>query len=163
MIQSLLIRIGLAAIVFGAGLYFGFQYAHNDCQADQGEAQVEAVEIHDQAAEAGQVVEQQAVKRRVNTESVFNGIQRGVITYVQTHPVATDCRLDDDGLRLWAAANAGADSDAACRGDDLLRAVAAAGERCDDGSADQPPRRGAGVPPLPGPAPGADRLAGGDQ
>jgi hypothetical protein len=163
MIKAVLIRIGLAAIVFGAGLYFGYTYERNDCQAEQAEAQVEAVEIHDQAAEAGQEVERQAVRRRVKTDAVFNGIQQGVISYAQTHPVATDCRLDADGLRLWAAANAGADPESACRSDDLVRALAAAGERCDDGSADQSHRRGSGLSPVPGSAPGADRLAGGNQ
>ena len=162
MIQSILIRIGLAAVVFALGAWLGYSYERNDRKADQAEAQAETVEIHDQAAEVGRVVEQAAVQRSVKTDAVFNGIQRGVIAYVQSHPAAIDCRLDDDGLRLWRAANAGADIESAAVGHGAVRTAAAAGERGDDGSADQSQRSGALVSPVPGSASGADQLAGGN-
>ncbi len=45
--------------------------------------------------------------RVARIQRVFQTIDREVIRYVQTHPLAADC-LDADGLQLWTAANAGA-------------------------------------------------------
>ena len=162
MIQTILIRIGLAAVVFALGAWLGYSYERNDRKADQAEAQTETIEIHDQAAEAGRVVERAAVQRNVKTDAVFNGIQRGVIAYAQSHPAAIDCRLDDDGLRLWRAANAGTDPDRAGSIDGAVRTAPATEERSNDGTADQPQRSGAFLPPVPQSAPGTDRLAGGN-
>ena len=161
--MSLPYRI-LAAVLVGIGLFLGGYFTgksneHNADEAKKGEALETAVEKHDQAEAVGQEVERQSAVRAAKTESVFNGIQQGVVTYAQNHPAA-DCSLDADGLRLWRAANDGADAEAAGSGQGGMPAAAAAEERQPDGSAGEPRDGGQAVPPVPGPAQGADRLAG---
>jgi len=161
--MSLPYRI-LAAVLLGIGLFLGGYVAgksneHNAYQAKQGEALEVAVEKHDEAAVVGQVAEHHSAVRAAKTESVFNGIQQGVVTYAQTHPAAM-CSLDPDGLRLWRAANDGADAEAAGGGQGGVPTVTGAAERQPDGSTGEPRDGGAGVSPVPGPAQSPDRLAG---
>jgi hypothetical protein len=162
--MSLPYRI-LAAVLIGLGLFLGGYFTgksneHNADEAKKGEALEAAVEKHDEVAAVGQEVEHQSTVRAAKTETVFNGIQQGVVIYAQKHPAAADCSLDPDGLRLWRAANDGADADAAGSGQGGVSAAAATGEREHDGSADEPRGGGQAVPPVPGPAQGADHLAG---
>lgn len=158
----------LAAILLGIGLFLGGYFTgksseHNADQAKQGEALEATVEKHDEAATVGQEAEQQSAVRAAKTESVFNGIQQGVVTYAQTHPAADHddhCSLDPDGLRLWRAANDGADAEAAGGGQGGVPAAAATDERPPGGSAGGPRDGGEGIPPVPGPAQSPDRLDG---
>lgn len=157
-----LIRLALAVAFLGAGAAFGYRYADNACKARKSEAQTVAIEQHDEAAVVGQTVERETVKRTVKTEAVFNGIQLGVIDYAQKHPAATDCRLDDDGLRLWHAANANAEPLPAAERDAAMRDAGTAAERGDDGSIEQSHRSRQGLSPVPGSASGSGELAGED-
>lgn len=162
--MSLPYRI-LAAVLVGLGLFLGGYFTgksneHNADEAKKGEALEAAVEKHDEVAAVGQEVEHQSTVRAAKTETVFNGIQQGVVIYAQKHPAAADCSLDPDGLRLWRAANDGADADAAGSGQGGVPAAAATGEREHDGSADEPRSSGQAVPPVPGPAQSPDHLAG---
>ena len=154
----ILLLVGVA--LFVAGYFTGTKAEHNANEAEKKHAQDVATELHNAKSIVGERVERETVQQTTKTEAVFNGINQGVITYAQNHPVADNCRLDDDGLRLWRAANAGADLEPATVGDSPVRTATAAGERGDDGSADQSQRSGAFVSPVPGSAPGADQLAG---
>lgn len=160
----------LAAVLIGIGLFLGGYFTgksneHNTEEAKKGEALEAAVEKHDEAETVGQEVERQSVVRTAKTESVFNGIQQGVVTYAQTHPAADHdghCSLDSDGLRLWRAANDGADAEAAGGGQGGVPTAAATDEREPGRSAGEPRDGGEGVPPVPGPAQSPDRLDGGN-
>ena len=158
----LLTVLVVAIVSSGGGAYLGYRYADNACQAKKEDAQDVAIEVHDGAAQAGQVVERKTARRAAKTEAVFNRVQQGVVAYVQTHSAAV-CGLDPDGLRLWNAANQGADSVAAAERDATVSDVAAADDGRADGSADQSHRGGQGVSPVPGPASGLSGLAGDDR
>ena len=158
-----LLAVLVVAIVSSAGgAYLGYRYADNACQAEKLAAQDVVIEEHDDAARAGKVVERETVRRAAKTEAVFNDVQQGVVAYVQTHPAAV-CSLDADGLRLWNAANQGADPAAAGERDATVPGVAAGDERDDDGPADQSHRGRQGVSPVPGSAPGLGGMAGDDR
>jgi hypothetical protein len=103
----------------------------------------------DQAAQ-----ESAAVRTRIVRE--FVPIEKEVIRYVQTAAAGVVC-LDDYGLQLWRAANAGGIDAAGAEpgGDAGLRAAAAAGERPGGEPAGEPPAGGEGVPPVRGAAAGA--------
>jgi len=160
---SILIAVLAGLVLFVAGYFIGKSNEQTANQAEQGKALEVAVEKHDQAAAAGQVVEQQSEARAAKTEAAFNTIQKGVVTYAQKHLAGpgSQCGLDPDGLRLWRAANDGADAGTAGGEDGALPAAAAAGEWKPDGSAGEPRRGGEGVSPVPGSAPGVDRLVEG--
>lgn len=144
---SILIAVLAGLFLFVAGYLTGKSNEQTANQAAQGKALEAAVEKHDQTAAAGQVVEQQSEARAAKTEAAFNIIQKGVVTYAQKHPVAgpgSQCGIDPDGLRLWRAANDGADACTAGGEDGALPAAAAAGEWKPDGPAGEPHRGGGG-------------------
>ncbi len=154
----ILLLVGVA--LFVAGYFTGTKAEHNANEAEKKHAQDVATELHNAKSIVGERVERETVQQTTKTEAVFNGINQGVITYAQNHPVADNCRLDDDGLRLWLAANQGTNTHPAAVRDAGVPGAAATAERSDDGSADQSHRGGQGVSPVPGSAPGADQLAG---
>ena len=158
--KTLLVRIGILAIVFALGAGLGYRYANTACKAGQAEAQVEAIETHDKKADVGKDIERITVQRAVKTEAVFSGIQQGVITYAQNHPAATDCHIGADGMRLWVAANEGADALATAERNAVLRGITAAEKRCDDRSAGKPYCGSQSLSPLQGSAQRVSRLVG---
>ena len=154
-----LLIMALAAVAMFIGGYFtGTKAEHNANEAQRAEAQDTAIGLHNAKSIVGERVERETVARTVKTEAVFNGLNQGVITYAQSHPVATDCRLDADGLRLWTAANAGADAQPVAERSAGMPVAAATAERWNDGSAEQSHRGGQGLSPVPGSAPGASQL-----
>lgn len=161
--NRLLITALAAVALFIAGYFTGIKAEHNANEAQRAEAQQTAIELHNAKTIVGERVERETVQRTVKTEAVFNGINQGVITYAQNHPVATDCRLDDDGLRLWSAANAGADAEPIGERSAGMRGIVTTAERRDDGSAEQPHRNGPGLSPVPRSTPWLDQLAGEDK
>jgi hypothetical protein len=158
-IDDLAGRIALVAGAVCVGAFFGYRYADNACEAQQGKAQAEVVVQHNDAADSGQAVEKKSVQRAAKTEAVFNGIQKGVTTYAQNHPV-DDCRLDADGLRLWRAANANTDALPSGERSAALSSAADAAERGDDGPSRQPYRGDEGISPVQGSASGVGGMAG---
>ena len=159
--HRLLFELLVCGVLFVAGYFLGRDDANKAQQAREKTALVAAVESHDTKATAGQLAERRSIQRASATETLFNGITQGAILYAQTHPVADDCHLDADGLRLWSSANAGAEADATGVQPGRVSTSTTAIERRADGSADQSHPDGQGVSPVPGPASGADRLAGG--
>ena len=160
LVSRLVTSVAIAAVAFAGGAYLGYHYASNASKAGTADAQTVAIENHDAAAVVGQAVERETVQRAVKTEAVFNGIQLGMISYAQNHPFNDVCRLDDDGLRLWNAANAGADATSSAERDAGMPGIASSSERSHDGSSDQSRRRGDGLSPVQGSAPGAGAVAG---
>lgn len=152
----------VAFLVFFAGFGAGKRVEHNANEARRAEAQQTAIELHNAVAIVGQRVERKAVERTAQTAAVFNGINQGAITYAQNHPVSTDCSLDDDGLRLWTAANTGADAQPAGSGTANVPDTASTAERPADGSADKSHRGGGDVSPMPRSALRAGAVAGGN-
>lgn len=159
--NRILFELLIAGVLFLTGYFLGKDDERTDQRARVATAMETVIAEHNQTAIVGQQVERRAVQRAATTETLFNGITQGAILYAQTHPVADDCRLDADGLRLWTRANAGAEAVATGSQPGGMSAAGAAGERRADGSPDQPHRDGQGVSPMPGSAPGSARLAGG--
>lgn len=161
--MSLSSRI-LAAVLIGLGLFLGGYFTgksneHNADDAKKGKALETAVEKHDEAEAVGQEVERQSAVRSAKTEAIFNGIQQGVITYAQTHR-PDDCGLDADGMRIWRAANDGADFETSSGGQGGVPSATAAEEQQPNGSTGEPRSSGQAVPPVPGPASSAGQLDG---
>lgn len=152
----------LLAILWAASLVWTYRFAvgntRNACEAAKIAPLQSAILRHHIAAAAGQGAERQAAVRATKTENIFNGLQTGVLTYVQTH--SSTCRLDADGLRLWAAANAGADTESATDVSDAVPAAAAAGQPEGYGALGESHRRGQELSPVSRPASGAGGLAG---
>lgn len=148
----------IAAICVGA-YFFGRTNQHNADQVKQSEVVEKGIEAHDRAAVAGQTAERQSESRKSKTEAVFNDITQREIVHAKQN-AAVQCSLDPDGLRLWRAANAGADADAAGDGYAAMPGAAAASQRSDQRSAVESHRGSEGVSPVPGSAPGVDQLAG---
>ncbi len=159
--NRILFELLICGVLFLTGYFMGKDDERTDQRARVATAMETVIAEHNQTAVVGQQVERRSVQRASATETLFNGITQGAILYAQSHPVADDCRLDADGLRLWTRANAGAEAAAAGDQPGDVSASVAAGERRADGSADQSHPDGQGVSPMPGSAPGAARLAGG--
>ena len=164
--RRLAIALGVliaAILLAGAAYRFGHKNEENAAKAEQLQTVEKSIEQHDQVAEIGRTVERKTVARKRATEETFNGIHGEEIKYVRTHADADAvCSLDDDGLRLWRAANTGADTDTAGGGNGDVSGAAATCERPADGSAGEPYCDGRGVSPVPRSPSGADRLAAGD-
>ena len=152
-----------AILLAGAAYRFGHKNEETANKAEQLQTVEKSIEQHDQVAEIGRTVERKTVARKRATQETFNGIHGEEIKYVRTHADADAvCSLDDDGLRLWRAANAGADADAAGGGHGDVSGAATTCQREDDGSVGEPPCNGGGVSPVPRSPSWVDRLAAGD-
>lgn len=158
----LLIALLTGGALFFGGYFLGKSDEREDQQARLAVAQGAAIARHDQAAAAGLVVERKVVHRAVKADAYFSQLKLGATRHAQTLPAA-DCGLDADGLRLWQAASAGPEAAAAGEPDGAMPGAADAGVGGVDGPAEQPHRRDAPVPPLPGPADGAGAMAGDDR
>ena len=159
--ERVLASLLAAGLLFFGGYFVGKSDERQDQQVREKKALEASVELHVQRAEAGQRVELSSAQREEKTAVIFNGISHQVIDYAQKHALDLDCRLDDSGLRLWNAANAGATAPEASAGHAALSAAAPGAKRGTDGAVGQPHRGGEALPRVPGSSPGADRLAGG--
>ena len=161
--SRLLILVLTAITLFAAGVRVGIVAERNANEAERAEALDQGIVRHERKAAVGQATEKKRAARAARTEAVFDAIQQGVLDHAQQHPVPRPC-LDDDGLRHWRAANAGADADATGEPDAAVPGdSAAAGERIRDGSPGESRGHDAQLSPLPGSAPGVGGLAGGDR
>lgn len=110
---SLLFDLLMIVAMGVTGYFWGVHNARTACEAAKVVPLVQSIEQHNEKVAVGQVVERQAARQAAKTESFFTGVERGVLTHAQTHPVAGDCSLDADGLRLWRDANRGPEADGA--------------------------------------------------
>lgn len=121
-------------------------------KADNAELQRQQVQTQANAKAADEVGAKRDEAQAKN-ETHFQTITKTVYRYVQTHPDSQSCTLDDDGLRIWRAANSGdqsADTDQS-RSIDAAQvrdgAAAASGRQAVDATA-EPRTDGARVSPL---------------
>src|SRR5579884_1197555 len=116
---------GLVILLFICGLSFtvGSKYENRiltakyekqiaDMTAAQNQALADAVQKAQAEAQkqlsnikAASTADQQHQTAQAETQVIYKTIHDKVIQYVQTHPAPANCSLDDDGLRLWNAAN----------------------------------------------------------
>lgn len=163
LVKAGVILFALVAVAIG-GYTFGVRTEHNANEAQKAEDQQTAIELHRAKTIAGATVERETVQRAAKTETTFNAIQQGVVTYAQNHAGDADCRLDDDGLQLWTDANAGSITPAATeRPADLPARAAAAVERLSRGSSEQPRDIGKYLSPMQGSAQRPGEVAGENQ
>ena len=155
---ALLMLLWLATLM--AAYLHGASTAHNSIEAAKVPAIEKAIARHNLVATAGQKIEVAAVARAAKTETHFQKIENEVIRYVQTHPIATDCSMDSDGLRIWRAANRNAESDTTGEPDEGVPAAAGPGEREPSGSAIEPRAGGEAVSLVPGPVGGLREVDG---
>jgi hypothetical protein len=162
------IYVALIAVVIGA--LGGWRAASDHYHANQLKSErsahvryVEgvkrAIDQADELATQNAEFESASVQRRVRIERVFQTINHEVIRYVQTDAGRGLC-FDDDGLRLYNAANRGEfpapDTAAPGAGGPGGMPGAAGGERRLSGGSPGQPRLGSqGILRLPGTAPGA--------
>jgi ribosomal 50S subunit-associated protein YjgA (DUF615 family) len=106
------------AVALAAAYYTGKHGAEEDALT----AQVKAVaqQRNDDVAEMQRRLDQTTANARMaqaiavatavaqaKLDSAHTDNTKAITTYVQAHPSTDVCTLDDDGLRLWRAANAG--------------------------------------------------------
>ena len=157
----------LLAVLWACTLAWTYRFADenatNAFEAKKVPALVQSIEKHNVKADAGHKVEVSAAVRAAKTEANFEKIESEVVHYAQTHPAATDCSIDADGLRLWRAANTNTGPFPSREPDNKVpEDPAAAGERQDGGPAEQPRPGGEGLSRVPGKAPGLGGLDGED-
>ena len=107
-------------IALCAGSYFwGRSNASIKCELKTTRTELAAVQsvvaINDTAQSAAADVSTTSAERHVQIVTRYRPIDREVIRYVQT-PAADNACLDDDGLRIWTAANRGEINDAGALG-----------------------------------------------
>jgi len=74
--------------------------------ADIAELNRQVKQTQDNAASA-QALAVKAATEHQKTKIVYQTITKQAVQYVQSHPDNSVCTLDDDGLSIWRAANAG--------------------------------------------------------
>lgn len=117
-------RIGmlivLATFVGWSGFCGWLGYSLRDGQADEAAAKVEVAAQatranvvqearatdHDNARHAA-IVERQRIEADREIEITVRAIETKATDYAHANPVPLGCALTDDGLRAWAASNAG--------------------------------------------------------
>lgn len=104
---SALGALGLAAVTGVLGYRAGHDEAVTQAQAEQAAHLRRAIAQAEDIAAQDREIYAAGDARVARIQRVFQTIDREVIRYVKTHPLAADC-LDADGLQLWTAANAGA-------------------------------------------------------
>lgn len=145
----------LAPALFVAGYLLGQDDARTDCRAERGERLTRAIAQAEALARQDAEVLTAHETARTRVRATYIHLTREAHRYALDHR-DSPCGLDADGLRLWAAANAGdAEPLAAAAPDYRLRDTAGPGLGPAGGPADQS-RRGDGAPArVPGAAPGA--------
>lgn len=103
MLTRIMVVLLCAIVLFGLGYTKGVKQASVSCAADQAKAQQAAQTKVD---ETNTRREQVAQTREVSRESI-RVVYRTIKEKADEKPVAADCGLDADSLRLWNAANSG--------------------------------------------------------
>lgn len=153
-------------LVFVASLYAAFLYgAHQEriaCEAAKVKPLEQSIKTHNEKAARGQLVEKTTVGAVAQNNAVFDLLDAEVKKYAEKNRAATDCGLDDDGLRLWRAANAGTEPTGSGQPDGSLPGTTAAARQWQAGRAAGEPYDGsAHLPQLPQGISGPDPLDGG--
>lgn len=150
----LLAGLVLTLALFAAGYRLGQRHESNAREASLvNTLQVMAARAADLAQQdAALSAAQETARERVRI--VYRTLRAEVNRYVAIDDY-NDCGLDDDGLRLWNAANRGDAAVGAGESADALPGSARGGGRTDDDAAGQSPRRDGAVPPVPDPAQGS--------
>jgi len=159
LLAALICSLGMVA----GGYEWGSRSATNACEAKKGAAQTKVIERHEQVAEVAQSVAVASAERHVQVVTKFQTIDREVIRYVQTPAATTPC-LDDDGLRIWTAANHGTFEPATAEraGHVALLGASSAGVGGGWGSAGESRHPGETVLRVPGEASGPGRASAQD-
>lgn len=106
----------LGAVLSVAAAYFGGELSgtRNENTRWVAKSQADIIAASRRATEQARAIADQDAeiltgqeKTRIERRTVFKTLETERIKYVQTHPDIRDCKLDDDGLRQWNAANAG--------------------------------------------------------
>lgn len=147
--------------VFWGGYEFGQSRAENECIKASAASAAEQKQAAEKIEERREEITDVAVSAEQQRQVITRIQTREVIRYVQAHP-HPDCGLDADGLRLWAAANAGTNPSAAAGAPDgAVPATAVAGERPAERSAGESRGDRAALSPVSRAAAGAGAVGGG--
>jgi hypothetical protein len=105
-LMAALAALCIAGTAFVGGCQHGkSRAADKAAKADLADTRAD-IERLNTAADVVSVVSTESAARHAQVEVRFQTIEKEVIRYVQTPAAAAVC-LDDDGLRLWRAANRG--------------------------------------------------------
>ena len=160
--EKLLATILAGVVLLVIGFFGGKHYQTAVDKAGRLDEQQLVIVKHDQKAAAGAGVEKQTTQHVAQTAAVFNGINQELIKHAQTHPLDGDCSLDDDGLRLWRAANANREPDSAGSGNAEVPGLdPRPGQRQDAGPAGESRAGDEDVPRVQGSPQRPGGLAGG--
>lgn len=145
----------LGAVLAVSSAYYCGQFVGAQDARTQAQAQLVDVmqAMADRAAELARqdaaLVQRHELEQR-EIVAIFGRMQQEVSDYVATHPVIADCGLDDHGLRIWNAANAGHPAAAAAAEPHAAVSAAATGAVGSAGGATAQPHRDDGaVSPMP--------------
>ena len=95
--------VALALALVGIGYAWGDKHASSTCSDDKTKAQQAAQAVVD---ETNTRREEVAQSREISREQI-RVVYRTIKEKAHENPVAADCSLDADSLRLWNSANAG--------------------------------------------------------
>lgn len=145
-VVAAVVAIGLALAAASGWTVRGWK-----CDAERLEAVARAIEqAAEQSRQDGEILTHHET-RVAATQTRFRTLTREVIRYVQARPDPVDC-LDADGLRLWAAANAGDDATTAAAPDYAVSTPVGASLGASHGFTLQPRGDGGALSPVPGSA-----------
>jgi hypothetical protein len=99
----------LALAVSAASALGGWKVATWRCEADKTASLERAIQQAQAQARQDQEILTWAAAQETKTRTLYRTLTIEVDRYVETHPTAGPC-LDDTGMRLWHAANAGPDT-----------------------------------------------------
>jgi hypothetical protein len=136
---EVIVGLVLLLVLVGGPYYIGRHQAQTACELAAARAQV-AAQVAAQSTQARQeaisaqaaaTAQTQIERERAHTRTLVKEVTRYVHDTIPAPPGAASCGLDADGLRIWRAANAGADgaADAAGGADGTMPAAPAAGQR----------------------------------
>ena len=156
-----LLALWLASLM---GTYsFASRNEANACKAAEVPVLKTVIVTHNKRAAKGHQAEVNGAVRAAKTEANFMKLEREIFTYAQKHPVAADCSIDVDGLRLWRAANSNADIDDARGYDGGLPGSSAASQRRTTNIAPESYTGSEDLSPVPGAVSPPGGVAGEDQ
>jgi len=129
---------------------------HNGARGERTRAQAELVTtMQTMAARSAELATADAARlaaaetRRRQTQATMDKLSAQVSDYVATYSPLDDCALDDRGVQLWNAANAGTAAPAAGAADGAVRSAAAAERRqSQEGAATKSRGSNEDLPPM---------------
>lgn len=143
LVWSLLVAAGAA--------WFGYDYCEGRHAKTQVKAQAQVIDTHDKKEERGHQVEKASVKKQAAQDQFFDRleVEAAHATNNKTESsAAAECVLDAERLRIWRAANAGAEAAGVSSFDRTVPGFATAAERTDQRSGTESPTGGAAISPM---------------